>query len=224
MTTESTISTIEDTTTGEVADQIYIFLSRAFSYPKGGLHDFMRKEGINGEIRGMVEGLPFKMGFKDIPPISLPQDDLEMLYVNLFDIPFAPCPLYESFHRREEESKDDILESLIRFFEHFGVGLSAKDRDYPDQLSAELEFMAYLIKKEQEAIKGGKDPTSFQLAQRDFLLKHLSRWVKRVESFIHKSKLMKEPFYKGLSSFMAGFVSAHLRDLNQKIKPKNKEA
>jgi len=50
-------------------------------------------------------------------------------------------------------SSRDITEELLRFYEHFQVKLSDKERDYPDHLVAELEFMAYLAKKEVEAGK-----------------------------------------------------------------------
>src|SRR3989338_461747 len=135
--------------------QLYLFLGKCFSYPIQEFYTLM-KDGRTGEqLRAMVEGLAFAVKFRGILAPSLPQEELESEYISSFDIAFGPslpCPLHESDHR-DDVSSTDITEELLRFYEHFQVKLSDKERDYPDHLVVELEFMAYLAKKEADAGK-----------------------------------------------------------------------
>lgn len=218
MATQVSKESVEDSRPVEAVSQAYALLSRCFSYPDESLEP-LRGEGIGEELRGMMEGLPFKVD-KGIPSISSTQEALQILYTGTFDMPMPPCPLTEAFHRRGEAARDDIIEGVTRFYEHFGAGLKESERGSSDHLTTELEFMAYLSGKEADAIKRGKDPNPYRLAQRDFLVRHLSRWVKKVEQRVQK--VVEEPFYKGVTAFMVGFINLHLRDLNQKIKVINK--
>ena len=214
MATQVSKESVEDSRPVEAVSQTYALLSRCFSYPDESLEP-LRSEGIEEELRGMMEGLPFKVD-KGIPSISSTQEALQILYTSTFDMPMPPCPLTEAFHRRGEAARDDIIEGVTRFYEHFGVGLKESERGSSDHLAAELEFMAYLSGKEVDAIKRGKDPNPYRLAQRDFLVRHLSRWVKKLDKRVQK--LVEEPFYKGAFAFLKGFISLHLRDINQKVK------
>ena len=222
MEAQTLLEKVEDSRPIEMASRVYTLLARAFSFPADELHRLFRKEGMAEEMKEMMEGLPFKLEFKGISPISRSQDDIEILYTNYFDMPMCPCPLYESYHRRGDVAREDVREELLRFYEHFGIGPSEKNRDYPDHLVAELEFMAYLSRKEAGAVKEGKETSQWRIAQRDFLARHLSRWVKRLNKVI-QSKVIDEPFYKGMSSFMVEFTGSHLKDLNQSIKKIEKE-
>lgn len=199
--------------------RLYLFLGRCFSYPEEGFCEAMKDERLNDEIRALVEELPFEVKFRGIPAPSLPQDELESEYISSFDLGFSPslpCPLYESDYRSGELSRVEILEELLRFHEHFDIQLSDREKDYPDHLVAELEFMAFLAKKEADAIGGGKAPDPYRLAQRDFLERHLNRWVYQLHERVQKR--LKEPFYQGASPFMVEFLSHHqsyLETLNQ---------
>jgi DMSO reductase family type II enzyme chaperone len=197
--------------------QVYLFLGRCFSYPDEEFYALM-KDGHTGEqLRGMVERLPFDVSFKGIPSSSLPQEEFESEYINSFDIGFGPslpCPLYESAYR-EDTSSRDITEELLRFYEHFDVKLSDKGKDYPDHLVVELEFMAYLAKKEAEALERGRDPAPYRLAQRDFLERHLDTWVGRLDERIQMK--VREPFYQWASSFLREFLMHHRSYLHEHV-------
>ena len=190
--------------------QVYLFLGKSFSYPSEEFYTLM-KDGRTGEqLRVMVEGLPFDVNFKGIPTPSLPQEDFESEYISTFDIAFGPshpCPLHESDYR-DDVSSTDITEELLRFYEHFQVKLSDKEKDYPDHLVVELEFMAFLAKKEADAVKRGTDPEPYRLAQADFLERHLAKWVPKLDEKVQKR--IKQPFYRGASSFLREFLTNHL--------------
>jgi len=194
-----------------LVSQVYLFLSKCFSYPREEFSRLIEDQRTEGELRVMVEGLPFHVDCKGIPSPALSQEGLETEYINSFDIGIGaslPCPLYESAYREEETSSRDITEELLRFYDHFQVRLSDKEKDYPDHLVTELEFMAFLGKKEAEAMGKGRDPAPYRRAQLDFLDRHLDKWVHRLNERLQQR--VKEPFYQGASSFLREFVMNHL--------------
>src|SRR3989337_413557 len=197
--------------------QVYLFLGRCFSYPSEEFYTLMKDGRTGEELRAMVEGLPFAVNFTGIPVPSLPREELESEYISAFDIAFGPslpCPLHESDHR-DDVSSMDITEELLRFYEHFQVKLSDKERDYPDHLVVELEFMAYLAKKEADAGKRGNDPAPYRRAQVDFLERHLDKWVPKLDEKIQKR--IKQPFDKGAGSFLRNFLSSLLSYLRKNL-------
>ncbi|MBI4734568.1 MAG: molecular chaperone TorD family protein, partial [candidate division NC10 bacterium] len=124
-----------------------------------------------------------------------------------------PFPLYESAYREEETSSRDITEELLRFYDHFQVKLSDKEKDYPDHLVVELEFMAFLAKKEADAMGQGKDPAPYRRAPLDSLDSHLDKWVHRLDERLQER--IREPFYQGASSFLREFLMNHLSYLHK---------
>jgi len=197
--------------------QVYLFLGKCFSYPTQEFYQLTQDEGTGAEVRVMVEALPFAVNFKGIPTPGLPQEEFESEYIGTFDIAFGPshpCPLHESDYR-DDVSSTEITEELLRFYEHFQVKLSDKERDYPDHLVVELEFVAYLAKKEADAGKRGNDPAPYRRAQVDFLERHLDKWVPKLDEKIQKR--IKQPFYQGASSFLREFLSSHLSYLRRNV-------
>ena len=197
--------------------QVYLFLGKCFSYPTQEFYQLTQDEGTGAEVRVMVEALPFAVNFKGIPTPGLPQEEFESEYIGTFGIAFGPshpCPLHESDYR-DDVSSTEITEELLRFYEHFQVKLSDKERDYPDHLVVELEFVAYLAKKEADAGKRGNDPAPYCRAQVDFLERHLDKWVPKLDEKIQKS--IKQSFYQGASSFLREFLSNHLSYLRKNV-------
>jgi DMSO reductase family type II enzyme chaperone len=197
--------------------QTYLFLSKCFSYPKREFHEAVGGVEAVEELDVIIERLPFEVDFKGIPSPSLPQEEFESEYVNTFDIA-GDRPLYESAYTayRDDMCSRDIYEDILRFYEHFNIKLADKEKDYPDHISAELEFMAFLAKKEAEAVERGKDAEPYRLAQRDFLERHLNKWVHKLNERIQKR--IKEPFYRKASAFMVEFIRNHLLHLKEEAR------
>ena len=109
---------------------------------------------------------------------SLTQVLLEAEYLAAFEMgrDSAPVTLFEGMHRGDL-GRDGILEDLLRFYEFFDVKLSESDREFPDHLVTELEFLARLSMQEQAAEKAGRDAEPFRSAARDFLSRHLGAWL-----------------------------------------------
>lgn len=202
--------------------KLYLFFARCFSYPVREFYEAMKGADAQNELDSIVKGLPFEMNFKGIPSPSLPQEEFEGEYVNALDMA-GGRPLYESAYTsyRDDMCSRDIYEDILRFYEHFNVKLNEREKDYPDHLSAELEFMSFLSKREADAVEHGKEPAPYRLAQLDFLERHLSKWVHRLDERIQKG--IKEPFYKEASSFMKEFLKGHLVYLNQQPTTNNQQ-
>jgi DMSO reductase family type II enzyme chaperone len=165
----------------------------------------------------VIKRLPFYVEFHGIPRFTQSLEKVETLYTTLFDIPLCPIPFQETIYRKGEMSREDIQEGVTRFFEHFGLGLKPEERDFPDHLVAELEFMAFLAAKEANALAQGKEALPYRLAQRDFLSRHLCKWFKRMNQKVQKL-ITEEPFYQGFGNFTKEFLDAHLIYLRQMLK------
>lgn len=96
-------------------------------------------------------------------------------------------------------------------YHFFGLRLSGEARDFPDHLSAELEFMGHLLVLEEKARADGRDASPFRLAQRDFLARHLARWVPELCSRMDRRGLASD--YRRLAGWLDRLVSGHLDDL-----------
>ena len=110
------------------------------------------------------------------PAISA--QDLEAEYWAAFELgrDKAAVPLFEGMHRGDL-GRDGIMEDLLRFYEDSDVKLSESDREYPDHLVTELEFVAWLCRQEQVVSQRGGDTEFLRRAERDFLARHLSTWL-----------------------------------------------
>lgn len=109
---------------------------------------------------------------------ALSQEVLEAEFLAAFEVgrDAPPVPLFEGMNRHDM-GREGILEDLLRFYEFFGVKLSETEREYPDHLATELEFLAWLCMQEQAAGQAGRDAEPFRLAARDFLSRHLAAWL-----------------------------------------------
>jgi putative dimethyl sulfoxide reductase chaperone len=135
--------------------------------------------------------------------------DFEVQFVETFDAPFAPCPLYEGFYR---EPRTAIMLEVSEFYRHFGLAMSRKEgnRELPDNLSAEFEFLHFLtfkeaqarLDKDQELLKG------YILAQKDFLKRHLVLWVPEFCNSVQNSASMQ--FHVQLARITSTFIACEL--------------
>ncbi len=116
----------------------------------------------------------------------------------------AAVPLFEGMHRGDL-GREGILEDLLRFYEFFDVKLSEADREYPDHLVTELEFLAWLCLQEQAAQQKGGDAESFRRAGRDFLARHLAAWLPEFRRKLEAT----DTAYAQYGSVLAELVETH---------------
>lgn len=145
---------------------------------------------------------------------ALTAQALEAEYLAAFEVgrDSAPVPLFEGMHRGDL-GRDGILEGLLRFYEFFDVKLSETDREYPDHLVTELEFVAWLCMQEQVAEQKGGDAASFRRAARDFLTRHLGAWLPA----FHRRLEVTDTAYAQYGAALAELVDTHRSRLDSEL-------
>ncbi len=202
--------------TAAARSALYRRLAEAFAFPTPDLVEEVASGGFLAGLIAEAAELPLELDLDAGTRAALSDaarafDGLQREYVRLFDVGPGgpPCPLYEGSHRNGRMS---IMEELVRFFEHFG--LKPHPGDQPDHLCAELEFMHYLAFKEAAALSRDAPAAAFVLAQRDFLDRHLHRWLPRLRARLEG--LEPPPFYRCLARLTEDMVARDLASLGRR--------
>jgi DMSO reductase family type II enzyme chaperone len=191
---------------------LYRRLGEAFAFPADAFVEAVASGRFVQDLLSEVAALPFEL---PIEGELCGGSELEQEYIRLFEVGPGrpPCPLYEGSHRG---GRMKIMEELVRFYEHFG--LQPGPGDQPDHLCAELEFMHYLTFKEAAALSRRGPAEAFVLAQRDFLGRHLCRWLPRLRQRLET--LEPPPFYAALTRLSEAFAATDLTFLKgRRAKP-----
>lgn len=202
---------------------LYGCLARALAFPTPQLVEEVASGRLRGEIEVRASLLPFPFtptedGKSALADPSLTYEEVEREYIRLFEVGAGrpPCPLYEGYHR---SGRMKLMEETVRFYEHFG--LRAHPGDQPDHLCAQLEFMHYLAFKEAAALVSGGPTVGLVSAQRDFLSRHLCRWLPLVRARAEDCGAL--PFYRALLLLAERFCAADLGACNERgAKPDRK--
>jgi DMSO reductase family type II enzyme chaperone len=192
---------------------VYRSLSEAFDYPTEERWTALDSGDWPTAIAAVAEHLPWVPSFEDseVPPLA----ELQQAYVSLFEVgvgrPF--CPLYEGSHRN---GRLKLMEDLVRFYEYFGI--RTLPGDHPDHLCAELDFMHYLAFKEAAAEERDDSTADLRRAQRDFLDRHLCRWLPRLRTRLGRDSEIRRPrevpaVYMELAAFAEAFCRADMEHL-----------
>jgi len=165
----------------------YLAMAQVFSYPNAESWRRLTEHGL-------------------VDP-ALGREALEAEFLAAFEVgrDAPPVPLFEGMHRGGM-GRDGIFEDLLRFYEFFDVKLSETDREYPDHLVTELEFLAWLCMREQAAEQAGRDAEPFRLAARDFLGRHLAAWLPEFRRKLEAT----DTVYAQYGTMLAELVEAHL--------------
>ena len=99
--------------------------------------------------------------------------------------------------------------------------LVGKVKEWPepeDHVAMELQFMAHLCGRTEEAGKGAKKDEARKLleTQRDFLDKHILVWVPKLAEDIIKSTTVE--FYRALAKITKGFIELDRQAIDDLIK------
>jgi DMSO reductase family type II enzyme chaperone len=131
--------------------------------------------------------------------------DFESEYIRLFDVGAAgpPCPLYGGVYAGDRMK---TMEDATRFYNFFHLRLSPQMHELPDHITTELEFLHYLTFREAETRQHGLDPSPLLRATRDFLARHLCKWVPRMQ--VKLAKQTTCAFFPALVRFAAAFFAA----------------
>jgi DMSO reductase family type II enzyme chaperone len=199
---------------GAARSRMYRLLAGAFAFPDEAFHRAVWEGGFLEEVLAIAAGLPYALPLAkgeplraDLADAVAEYVDFQSEYVRLFDVgvPRPPCALYGGLYLG---SRRAVMEEVTRFYHHFGLSLGGESREMPDHLTTELEFMHFLAFREVAALEKGQDRGPYVRAQRDFLQRHLTRWLPRVRPVAEKQGAA--PFFLGLLALTEAFL---LKDL-----------
>jgi DMSO reductase family type II enzyme chaperone len=188
--------------------RLYQLLGAAFAFPDEEFFDAVRDGTLATALAHLCGALPYDL--TGVATLGLggageSYADFEAEYIRLFDVGPAgpPCPLYGGLYIGDRMK---VMEDATRFYNFFSLRVSQQLRELPDHITTELEFLHYLTFREAEARQHGLDASPLLRAQRDFLARHLCRWVPRLQSRLAKQTTL--PFFPALVQFAAGFLAA----------------
>jgi TorA maturation chaperone TorD len=137
----------------------------------------------------------------DVEPLKV---DFSKLFVGPYKLFAAP---YGSVYLDDERTimGDSTLDVRNRYREA-GLGTAKNFKDAPDHITAELEFMYYLIFREIEAFANSDIETAigFIQKQKSFLEDHLLVWVPEFANCIIENA--ENPFYPNLAKATKAFL------------------
>lgn len=213
MTERAELSTDEEFQ-GAARSRMYRLLGGAFAFPDQSFHQTVVTGSLRSEVVEIAAVLPYALPLGEgealhsaLAGSSPDYVEFQSEYIRLFDVgaPRPPCPLNGGLHLGSRRS---VMEEVTRFYNHFGLGLGGESRELPDHITTELEFMHFLTFREVAALQSGKDPGPYRRAQRDFLQRHLARWVPKVRALAEQHA--PASFFEGLLGLTEAFLLADL--------------
>ncbi len=190
--------------------RLYVLLANAMSYPDDEFCQWVREGGVAQPLREQLPLAVPTLGddeVSDWDALRKPGDgdDLAVEYTRLFDagVKGPPCPLYGGLYSDARMKK---MEEAIRFYNHFGLTLSEEQRELPDHLITQLEFLHYLSYREVESLQRGVDPGPFRRAQRDFIERHPGAWVPKLRERLAREEA--PPFFVALLGIVGALLAA----------------
>ncbi len=188
--------------------RLYQLLAIAFAFPDEEFFQAVADNTFAAAVADACAGLPYRL--PDLPRLdlggaTLSYTDFQSEYIRLFDVGAAgpPCPLYGGVYIGDRMKN---MEDATRFYNFFHLRLSPELHELPDHITTELEFLHYLTFRETELRQQGRDPGSLVRAERDFLARHVCKWVPRMEARLVKQEC--PPFFPALVRFAVTFFAA----------------
>lgn len=175
----------------------------------GELEEGELKEGfqtLRGYLQGLAEG--------DLEQVRL---ELAAEYADLFlGIAGKPPHPSESVYAGKEQlvmgkARDEVLDA----YRKAGLDKAKEFTEPEDHIAIELNFMALLCQRTADALESSnkKEASEYLRIQKDFIEKHLSRWVPQLTKDI--SEQTEVPFYKGIAMITAGFIEMEKRTIDE---------
>jgi putative dimethyl sulfoxide reductase chaperone len=137
--------------------------------------------------------------------------DLEQLKVDFAKLFVGPYKLFAApygsvYLDGERKIMGDSTLDVKNRYREAGLDTAKNFKDAPDHISAELEFMYYLIFKEIEAFSNADVETAMNFVQKQkfFLEDHLMAWVPEFTCSI--IKYAENPFYLNLARATEAFL------------------
>lgn len=168
-------------------------------------------------LRQEASESPVPLGFGELPPSQLEWtslsgdaplslDELRAEHGNVFGLVLPrECPPYETEYCSSAEAffRAQQLADIAGFYQAFGLQTTQACPERPDHLALELEFMAFLLRKERLA-ETAEQANICADAQRSFLRDHLAWWVPSFAAGLRRKA--ESGFYATAAGVLAAFM------------------
>jgi len=185
---------------------VYDLLARALAYPAAAT--FASLQETAGAAAPLLAGTPAADLLRLVEGAD--REDLEASHIRVFTLSCSPdCPTFETaFLANDPAQQTARMADIAGFYRAFGVD-PATPGFRPDDISVELEFMAYLCRKGVHAAEHLGAPRVGQVrrAERMFLREHLGRWGAPLGRRI-AHRATAEPFYFAAGEALADWLDA----------------
>jgi TorA maturation chaperone TorD len=154
---------------------VYSLLANVFAYPREEQLERGRESAV--DVMHLDDAGP-RLSALALAFLQSDAAGLEREHVSTFTLSTSSdCPLFETAFAADSFAQSDTMADIAGFYRAFGVAPAGGTR--PDELTAELEFMAFLCAKEDYAAAHLGPPRVRQArrAQRLFLRDHLLGWA-----------------------------------------------
>lgn len=195
---------------------VYAFLSGSLAYPS---------PAVRSDLADVV--LPFVTTVRTgdrvvdttlaeaIAAHDVSVDELQAAHGRQFThIESQDCPPYETaFGSRDVFAQSDTMADVAGFYRAHGLQVGGRERERPDHITTELEFMAFLARKEAVAIDR-LGPDEQELCERTqvlFLRDHLGCWG---PGFGRRLELVAvHPFFAAAGRLLGAWLGADMERL-----------
>ncbi len=137
------------------------------------------------------------------------EEELTVAYAELFVGPFAlEAPPYGSVYLGgARRVMDDSTIETMKLYEAAGLVLDDTQKEAPDHIAIELEFLYYLITKSIEAVSKGDNElfVRFEGIRSEFINNYLGKWVGPFCENIRTKT--KNSFYRALSDCLESSIN-----------------
>lgn len=196
--------------------QVYQLFGQLFIYPRAAGQQQFVHAGALEQLRRVRALLPYRVDAFHTLQAPPPDPDLPVTYTRLFDNCTGRSLMSLNEKDHLGEPAQSIWEDLIRFYEHFGIRYElGVNKEWPDWIGIELEFMHYLAALEVAATSEA-DARNFIAAQADFIDRHLARWVPRLCEALQKNTA--NTVYGAWAEALGAFVQAE-QQFNRQRRP-----
>src|SRR4030043_294460 len=205
---------------------VYRFLSRCFSHPdkeliglfdSSGLKEFLQSWRCLG-LESLEDVARVTNWLKEWPSQEAALVELGKEYTRLFitAFPETVAPPYSSVYLDKERLIwGKSTAEAARLYEAARLSISQDFHDIPDHITAEMEFISYLIVEQQKPDQDGVITTR-ELAsiEKQFLSDHFFKWVPLfLGSVVEHSRVA---FYSGIALLARKFIEYESKTLRQR--------
>ena len=193
---------------------LYALLGECFAYPDADLVENLRSGALLAQIQKLCDALdPALLQGLDAAVFNDPAASLDALkveYTRLFDAGAqgTGCSLNGGLQRGPQMK---VMEEAVRFYAHFGLTLTEEQKELPDHLTTQLNFLHFLAYGEHLLQTQGESTDAYRLARRDFIARHPGRWLPIMEDKLRTMEPM--PLFLSLTELLRRLLALDLAQL-----------